>query len=84
MVHIKDFYYRQALSKMGEGWFTTKYGNCLKGAIAGGDLNMRDILEVIRKSGYSRYLSIEFEGLEDCRYGKKTSLGNVKKILQEI
>jgi sugar phosphate isomerase/epimerase len=85
MVHIKDFYYRQALSKMGEGWFTTKYGNYLKGAIAGdGDLNMRDILKVIKESGYSGYLSIEFEGLEDCRYGTKTSLENVKKILQEI
>lgn len=55
--------------------FTTKYGNYLKGAIAGdGDLNMRDILKVIKKSGYSGYLSIEFEGLEDCRYGTKTSL----------
>ncbi|MFY0758546.1 hypothetical protein AB1K32_06655 [Metabacillus dongyingensis] len=53
--------------------------------IAGdGDLNMRDILKVIKKSGYSGYLSIEFEGLEDCRYGTKTSLENVKKILQEI
>ncbi|USK26425.1 hypothetical protein [Metabacillus hrfriensis] len=84
MVHIKDFYYRQALSKMGEGWFTTKYGNCLKGAIAGGDLNMRDILEVIRKSGYSGYLSIDVKGWKIAGTELKTSLGNVKKILQEI
>lgn len=81
MVHIKDFYYRPAGSELGAGWFQTANGNYLRGAIAGhGDLNMREIIRVIKQSGYDGYVSLEFEGMEDCRQGAKIGLDNIRRL----
>ncbi|MNN92610.1 hypothetical protein D3C81_2109190 [compost metagenome] len=59
-------------------------GNYLRGAIAGhGDLPLWDILRLIKNSGYDGYLSIEFEGMEDCRTGTRIALDNVRRIWNE-
>lgn len=86
MVHIKDFYYRPASSPyLGEGWFQTASGNYLRGAISGhGDINLYDIIHVIKQSGYDGYISIEFEGMEECKQATKISLNNVQNIWNEI
>ncbi|MNW45858.1 Inosose dehydratase [compost metagenome] len=85
MVHIKDFYIRNSGSNPGEGWFKSAGGNYLRGAIAGqGDLQLWDILRIIKSSGYDGYLSIEFEGMEDCRTGTRIALDNVRRIWNEI
>ncbi|MNO36057.1 Inosose dehydratase [compost metagenome] len=85
IVHIKDFYIRQAGYNPGEGWFKSTGGNYLRGAIAGhGDLPLWDILRTIKNSGYGGYLSIEFEGLEDCRTGTRIALDNVRRIWNEV
>ncbi|OAS82949.1 MULTISPECIES: sugar phosphate isomerase/epimerase family protein [Metabacillus] len=86
MVHTKDFYYRPASSyHPGEGWFQTASGNYLRGAITGhGDIHLYDVLNVIKQSGYDGYISIEFEGLEECRQGSKIGLDNVKRIWEEL
>jgi sugar phosphate isomerase/epimerase len=82
VVHLKDFYYRQDNLKRFGGWFSTHFGNQLRGAIVGnGDLPMTDIIEMIRKSGFDGYISIEFEGLEECRFGAKASFDFAKSIL---
>lgn len=84
MVHIKDFYIRNANLNPGEGWFKSSGGNYLRGAIAGqGDLPLWDILRVIKNSGYEGYLSIEFEGMEECRLGTRIALENVRRIWDE-
>ena len=81
MVHIKDFYYRPAGSELGAGWFKTSNGNYLRGAIAGhGDLRMREIIRAIKASGYDGYLSLEFEGMEDCRTGAEIGLNNIRRL----
>lgn len=85
MVHVKDFYLRPSWQNPGEGWFQTANGNFLRGAIAGhGDLDLREILRVIKDSGYNGYISIEFEGLEDCKKGTKIGLANVRRIWNEV
>ncbi|AOZ92151.1 sugar phosphate isomerase/epimerase family protein [Paenibacillus crassostreae] len=85
IVHIKDFYIRPSHRNPGEGWFTTTSGNFLRGAIAGqGDLDLWEILSSIKQSGYDGYLSIEFEGMEECRHGTKIALDNVKCIWNEV
>lgn len=81
MVHIKDFYLRRADHDLGEGWFKTHSGNLLRGAIVGhGDIPMREVLRTIKQSGYDGYMSIEFEGLEDCKLGTRLSLEYTKKL----
>lgn len=84
MVHVKDFYLRPASSDLGEGWFRTSGGAYLRGAIAGhGDAPLADILRVVKSSGYDGYVSIEFEGLEDCRLGTRLALERVRKLWDE-
>jgi sugar phosphate isomerase/epimerase len=84
MVHFKDFYLRYVPNDMGEGWFKTAGGNSLRGAITGhGDIDLRAILTVLRASGYDGYISIEFEGIEDCQLGSRLSLQQVRKLLCE-
>ncbi|GIO29095.1 MULTISPECIES: sugar phosphate isomerase/epimerase family protein [Paenibacillus] len=84
MVHIKDFYLRQASQDPGEGWFKTAGGNFLRGAIAGhGDIKLRESIRLIKASGYDGYLSIEFEGMEDAVQGTRIGLENVKRFWNE-
>ncbi len=82
MIHVKDFYARPATENPGEGWFKTLGGNYLRGAIVGhGDIDIRSVLKIIKSSEYSGYLSIEFEGMEDCRTGSKISMDNTRRFL---
>lgn len=81
MVHVKDFYYRPSKVKTGDGWFRTAGGNHLRGSVVGhGDLDMHEILKTIKQSGYSGFVSIEFEGKEDCEWASKVGMDNVRKI----
>lgn len=85
MVHVKDFYIRPADRNPGEGWFPSAAGRYLRGAIAGqGDLNIPGLLGIVKNSGYDGYLSIEYEGMEDCRRGTKIAFDNVKRIWNEL
>lgn len=84
MVHLKDFYHRPTSIYPGEGWLQTTAGDYLRGAIVGqGDIDMPRVVKVIKNSGYDGYLSIEFEGWEDCRKGSKAGMENAKRLWEE-
>ncbi len=84
MVHIKDFYIRPSRLNPGEGWFRSAGGNYLRGAIAGqGDLDLYEILAEVKSSGYDGFLSIEYEGMEDCLLGTKIAFDNVRRMWEE-
>ncbi|GGH37307.1 sugar phosphate isomerase/epimerase family protein [Paenibacillus segetis] len=85
MVHIKDFYIRPAHRNPGDGWFPSASGNFLRGAISGqGDLDLWEILRIVKQSGYDGYISIEYEGMEECTKGTKIALDNVNRIWNEV
>ena len=85
MVHLKDFYYRPSYRNPGDGWFRTTSGNYLRGAIVGqGDIDMYEVIRQIKNSGYDGYISIEFEGKEECKWGTKTALDNAIRIWNEV
>ncbi|WP_068613574.1 sugar phosphate isomerase/epimerase family protein [Paenibacillus tuaregi] len=85
MVHVKDFYIRPASRNPGEGWFRSVGGSYLRGAIAGqGDLDLYEILRIVKNSGYDGYISIEYEGMEECRKGTKIAFDNVARIWNEV
>ncbi|MGF7048629.1 sugar phosphate isomerase/epimerase [Paenibacillus sp. DS2015] len=85
MVHIKDFYIRPSYRNPGEGWFNSAGGEFLRGAIAGqGDLNLYEILRIMKQSGYDNYMSIEYEGMEECRKGTQIAFNNVNRIWNEV
>jgi inosose dehydratase len=82
MVHMKDFYIRESVPC--DGWINTTHGRYLRGAIVGlGDVDIPKIIKMIKAFGYDGYVSIEFEGWEDCRMGSKIGMANVKKLWEE-
>ncbi len=65
------------------GWLTSRYGDYLRGAIVGqGDVPVQMIAEKILKFGYDQYLSIEFEGIEDCILGSKLGFRTLKNLMR--
>ncbi|WP_407271575.1 sugar phosphate isomerase/epimerase family protein [Radiobacillus sp. PE A8.2] len=84
VVHFKDFYYRPESKQLGEGWMRTASGNYLRGAIVGhGDIDIPAILSIIKDSGFDGYISVEFEGMEDCKLGSRLGMAYVRKLWGE-
>lgn len=85
MIHLKDFYYRPAHLNPGEGWILTSNGNYLRGAVFGhGDIDVRQILKHLKHSGYEGYLSLEFEGMEECKRGTQIGFDNIVRLWEEV
>jgi sugar phosphate isomerase/epimerase len=85
IVHVKDFYIRPSYQNPGEGWFQSSNGTYLRGSIVGhGDVDVREILHVVKSSGYDGYISLEFEGMEECKKGTLIGLQNIRRIWDEI
>lgn len=84
VVHFKDFFYRPANLNPGAGWMQTTSGNYIRGTIVGhGDIRMREVVKVIKDSGFAGYVSIEFEGMENCKQASKMGLDNVRRLWDE-
>ena len=81
--HAKDFHAK----KPGEyvpkqGFFPTRAGGALRGAIIGhGEVNVPECLKILRGAGYDGWLSVEFEGIEDCLMALEADLANLKEML---
>ena len=83
MVHFKDFYLRPSYENPGEGFFQTTAGNYLRGAIVGhGDVDIPEVAKTIKNANYSGYISIEFEGMEECKKASKIALDNVRRLFK--
>jgi sugar phosphate isomerase/epimerase len=85
MVHVKDFYLKDACCNPGQGFCRSAGGNYCRGAIVGhGNVNVQAALQILKDSGYDGYLSLEFEGVEDCRMGCEIGLENLKRYIAEL
>ena len=57
----------------------------LRGSILGqGDLDIWEILRVIKASGFDGYMSLEFEGMEVCEQGTEISLAMARAIWAQM
>lgn len=85
LIHFKDFYIRPYDQNPGGGkWFRTANDNYLRGAIVGqGDINIRSIVKLIKESGYDGYVTLEFEGMEECREASRIGMENLKRLWDE-
>ena len=88
-IHMKDFYVRPRYMDPGDAtqfdcsgsWFRSVGGRYLRGSILGqGDMNTVEIVRDIKSSGFDGDIYIEYEGMEDCYYGTKVSLDNLKRL----
>lgn len=83
-VHVKDFHIKNANEpEPGEGFFRSRSGKYLRGAILGqGNVPVLQCLDIVKKSGYDGYVSVEFEGVEDPLYALPICLSNLRKYLE--
>ena len=64
---------------------TASNNNILRGAILGqGDMNIPRILSIIKKSGYDKEISIEFEGMEENKAATEYCLDTVRYFCDKI
>ena len=83
--HAKDFHFKKAeeFTPM-QGWFGTREGNHLRGAIIGhGVVDIPACLKLLREAGYDGWLSVEFEGIEDCLMALRADIINLRSMFSE-
>jgi sugar phosphate isomerase/epimerase len=85
-VHAKDFHVKSGmLPDPGQGWFRSRGGNYLRGAIIGhGDVPVAQCLKLLQNAEYDGTLSIEFEGLEDTCEGIAIGLENLRRYIDLV
>jgi len=85
-IHFKDFHVKPgSLPNPGNGWFMSRGGNFLRGAIVGhGDVSVPQCLNIIKRGGYDGVLSIEFEGLEEPLTGIAMGQENLRRFVEEM
>lgn len=85
-VHAKDFHVKSgSLPNPGAGWFTTRAGNYLRGAIIGhGEVPITQCLRLLFNQGYDGTISVEFEGIEDPIKGISIGFENLKNYIGSV
>ena len=83
-VHAKDFHVKSGmLPDPGSGWFKSRGGNYLRGAIIGhGEVPVVQCLEIMKHAEYGGVLSIEFEGMEEPLEGIAIGLTNLRRYIK--
>lgn len=82
--HAKDFHIKSGNGvPPGEGWFMTRAGNYLRGAIIGhGNVPLLQSIRALKRVGYDGVLSVEFEGMEDPAVGIRIGQANLRKLVE--
>ena len=81
MIHFKDFHIRRNVTDPA-GFIKTLHGRYIRGAVTGdGDVDLPTICKIIKNSGYDGYLSIEYEGREECKFACTRAIKNVRELM---
>ena len=85
-VHAKDAFKKSGMSfNPGEGWSHSRGGYYRRPTIFGhGDVPTFQILSALKNSGYNRWISIEYEGIEDNLMALDISSKNLKRMIKEL
>ena len=81
-VHCKDFHVKSGAEypAPGAGWFHSRGYNWLRGSVLGsGNVPVAQCLRILNGAGYSGFVSIEFEGVEDNLLGVAWGLDYLKR-----
>ena len=78
--HAKDFIFKSEAPS--DGWIITRGGNAIRGTIVGhGVVPIAECVAELRKAGYDKWLSLEFEGMEDNLTALKLGYQHLKKVV---
>lgn len=80
-VHAKDFHLKKGTEFVPcDGFFMTRGGNFLRGAIIGhGSVPVIQCLRILKNAGYNGYVTVEFEGMEEAKTGIRCGLNTLKR-----
>ncbi|MBQ9805262.1 MAG: sugar phosphate isomerase/epimerase [Clostridia bacterium] len=82
-VHAKDFRIYPHGRVTEEKGFSTRGCNKLVGcAIGEGDVNVAQCVAIMKRAGYDGFMTIEYEGNEDCMIGIEKGYKNLKKYIE--
>ena len=83
--HAKDFHVKSAmLPNPGEGFFRSRSGNYLRGAIIGhGDVPVLHCIRALKNAKFDGYIAIEFEGMEETISAITIGYNNLKRYISE-
>ena len=81
-VHCKDFHVKKGTEFVPpNGFFSTRGGNWLRGAIIGhGSVPVTQCIRILRSAGYDGWFTVEFEGMEEAKTGVSAGLKTLQKI----
>ena len=81
--HAKDMLVRR--QPAGNCCNMTRGGKYFCGTVIGeGDIPVKQCLAILQRAGYEGYLSIEYEGAEECTAAIARGLSNLKGFLKEL
>lgn len=82
--HAKDFLFKRGTEpNPGEGFFMTRAGNYIRGAIIGqGAVPVLGAIRALKRAGYDGVLSVEFEGMEDVETGVRIGQANLRRFVE--
>ena len=81
-VHAKDFLFKSGEYDCPEGFFSTLGKNHIRGTVVGhGTVPVKNCVNALKRGGYDGWLSIEFEGMEECLPAIKAGLDFLKKTV---
>lgn len=81
-VHAKDFLYKSGELPKPQGFGSTAGGNHIRGTIVGhGVVPVINCVNILKKAGYDGWLSLEFEGMEECLPAIKAGFDYLKNIV---
>ncbi len=85
-VHCKDMHVLPSTAAdPGEGFFRSRAGAYLRGAIIGhGNVDVKGCLREVKNAGYDGALVLEFEGMEDTMTALRIGLANMQRYWNEI
>ena len=80
-VHCKDFHKKSGNEFLPPtGFFRTRGGNYLRGAIIGhGVVPVLQCVRLLKEAGYDGWFTVEFEGMEEAKTGVAAGLATLKK-----
>ena len=82
-VHIKDMRVRPEPTESCKNM--TRGANFFCGTVVGeGDVPVKKCLQILKRAGYDDFVSLEYEGPEDCIAGITRGLANIRKFLEEL
>ncbi|MEM7133959.1 MAG: sugar phosphate isomerase/epimerase family protein [Chloroflexota bacterium] len=84
--HAKDFHVKPGTDvDPGQGWFHSRAGNHLRGAIIGhGNVPVLQCLQTMKRADYDGVLSIEYEGIEDVIMGIQIGHDNLRRMVEMV